>query len=276
MDIGIGEANSLLLKVRLACGHPALARDVSLRLAAAAREGAALLAPYEKVRVEQLVAEAGEKGAAHAAYVDQLVAPFKEGSADVSACSICLDEITLPALTRCDFPHLFCLPCLLACMNAANEAKCPACRSQVRKSRIRVLDITPAPDDSQSGATAKGAKLEALVQILSPTDDAHPKSVVFTHFTGMHKIICARLAQEGISFAQIGAGTSQRHRQKALLDFTTDASVRVFVLSMKAAAVGLTLTCASRLIFFDPGLNLAAEQQAIGRVSRFASSDPCK
>ena len=35
------------------------------------------------------------------------------------------------------------------------------------------------------------------------------------------------------------------------------------------AAVGLTLTCASRLYLFEPGVNLAAEQQAISRVHRF-------
>ena len=43
---------------------------------------------------------------------------------------------------------------------------------------------------------------------------------------------------------------------------------------MKSASVGLTLTTASRVVLMEPGLNLATERQAIGRIHRFGQQRP--
>jgi SNF2 family DNA or RNA helicase len=44
--------------------------------------------------------------------------------------------------------------------------------------------------------------------------------------------------------------------------------VRVFLLSLRAGAAGLTLTAASRVFLLEPGLDPAIEQQAVARVHR--------
>ena len=90
------------------------------------------------------------------------------------------------------------------------------------------------------------------------------------------KLVAARLCKEGIPFVEIGSGSSQAARAKAVHSFTSDAEVTVFVLAIKTAAVGLTLTCASRLILLEPGIKLADEAQAIGRVHRFGQQRPVK
>lgn len=111
---------------------------------------------------------------------------------------------------------------------------------------------------------------------LKEETDAHPKTVVFTHFAATQQLVIKRLAVEGIAAVHISAGASQAQRARALHAFTSDPDVSCFVLSMRAAAVGLTLTCASRLVLLEPGLNLADEAQAIGRVHRFGQVRPVR
>lgn len=71
-------------------------------------------------------------------------------------------------------------------------------------------------------------------------------------------------------------GTStQAERARALRTFTASHShVEVFLLSMRSAAVGLTLVAASRLFLMEPSLNLAHEAQAFGRVHRYGQTKP--
>ena len=59
-----------------------------------------------------------------------------------------------------------------------------------------------------------------------------------------------------------------RQRAKALHDFQNDPPTTVFLLSMRAGAVGINLTQANRVFLLEPCFNPALELQAIGRVHR--------
>jgi len=303
--------NSHLLQLRLACAHPSLAHK-SAGYFAHSPEDADLVKRFKSVTTEELLRQARADGPAVAEYVKHLIAPLFKGSGDGSAgggtgggaaadgagggldllaCSICMDEMSLPVLTPCSHPHMFCLRCLQTYITSSDRSrtgegcKCPTCRTVITSKSLRVLILPPPPATSDLAAEVaplagseggESAKLEALVAELKTDLTAHPKSVVFTHFPAAQRLICERLAQEKVAFAQIAMGSTQRQRMNALQTFTSDPTISVFVLSMKAAAVGLTLTCATRLILYEPGLNLAAEQQAIGRVHRFGQQRPVR
>ena len=302
-----GEINSLLLKLRLACAHPSLTRDATARLAAAARDATEVVQTLGEgwLTIDQALRTAQNHGPAALEYSTTLLAPFMAGSdLALPACGICLDEMVLPVLTPCRLPHMYCGACMLHLKGRSDHVTCPTCRTKCSSRMLRALMIPPPPDAPAAHAgvaaatettettvaaanvagdgglaeppttIAPSAKLEALLAALHDDLEAHPQSIVFTHFSAAQKLICERLAAEGIRFVQIGSGVSQRQRAKALNSFKSDVTVRVFVLSVKAAAVGLTLTCASRLFLYEPGLNLAAEQQAIGRVHRFGQQRP--
>ena len=51
--------------------------------------------------------------------------------------------------------------------------------------------------------------------------------------------------------------------------------VRVFLLSLKAGAAGLTLTAACRVVLLEPALDPAVEQQAVARVHRIGQVRAC-
>ena len=70
-----------------------------------------------------------------------------------------------------------------------------------------------------------------------------------------------------VTVASFSGATPRNAREKAVADLQNgDAAVLVSTIS--AAGVGLTLTAASRIIFFEPILDVAAFRQAIGRAHR--------
>lgn len=63
-----------------------------------------------------------------------------------------------------------------------------------------------------------------------------------------------------------------KQRAKAIKDFQEDETVRVFVLTTKTAAVGLTLTAAKHILFLEPCTDTNLRKQAIGRIRRIGQT----
>lgn len=62
--------------------------------------------------------------------------------------------------------------------------------------------------------------------------------------------------------------------KKNLDTFRKDPVCTILLLSMCAGAVGLTLTVASHVFILEPAINLATEQQSIGRNHRLSIVHP--
>lgn len=81
----------------------------------------------------------------------------------------------------------------------------------------------------------------------------------------IERAVCNR----GISMLRYdGDIHSIQHRNEIVHQFQHDPSIKVFVLSLQCGGVGLNLTAANHVIFFDRWWNPFAEQQAIDRVHR--------
>jgi SNF2 family DNA or RNA helicase len=65
---------------------------------------------------------------------------------------------------------------------------------------------------------------------------------------------------------------SMKKRAKALSDFQQDPPTTIFLLSMRAGAVGINLTQANRVFIMEPCFNPALEAQAVGRVHRLGQT----
>ena len=66
----------------------------------------------------------------------------------------------------------------------------------------------------------------------------------------------------------------QHERADALLNFQAVPDIKVFLLSMRAGAVGLTLTAADHCFILDTPTNPATEEQAIDRIHRIGQLRP--
>jgi DNA repair protein RAD5 len=96
---------------------------------------------------------------------------------------------------------------------------------------------------------------------------ANPKSkcVVFSQYEGVLDVASEELLGRGIAFARIDGNSKQYERADALLEFSSNPDTTVFLLTMRAGAVGLTLTSADHCFILDIAQNSAIEEQAIDR-----------
>jgi SNF2 family DNA or RNA helicase len=67
---------------------------------------------------------------------------------------------------------------------------------------------------------------------------------------------------------------SAREREEELESFKTDPTKTVCLVSLRAGAYGLNLTCASQCVILDPFWNPFVEDQAIDRIHRIGQVKP--
>ncbi|KAG7339454.1 swf/snf family helicase [Nitzschia inconspicua] len=120
------------------------------------------------------------------------------------------------------------------------------------------------------------SKAEVLITELKKIRDNEPdsKSLVFSHFASTLEYLETLLPENGFSFRTLNGSMSMKQRAKALHDFQNDPPTTIFLLSMRAGAVGINLTQANRVFLMEPGFNPALEAQAIGRVHRLGQKRP--
>ncbi len=112
----------------------------------------------------------------------------------------------------------------------------------------------------------RSGKFEIFKEVLDERLDAGDKVLVFSQYADMCKIIDRYLRERGIPSLYLDGQT--RNRQELVRAFQTDPSIKVFVLSLRAAGFGITLTAASSVIHYDRWWNPAVENQATDRAYR--------
>jgi superfamily II DNA or RNA helicase len=110
-------------------------------------------------------------------------------------------------------------------------------------------------------------KIEELVREIEENTGDH-KALVFSQFTSMLQLVRRELEEKGIPYLYLDGGVAAEVRAASVRQFQEDVAVRVFLISLKAGGVGLTLTAADYVYLVDPWWNPAAEQQAIDRSHR--------
>lgn len=111
------------------------------------------------------------------------------------------------------------------------------------------------------------AKLEELVREIEE-NTGHHKALVFSQFTSMLQLIRAALEEKGVPYLYLDGSVPAEARRESVRKFQESEDTRVFLISLKAGGVGLTLTAADYVYLVDPWWNPAAEQQAIDRSHR--------
>ena len=109
------------------------------------------------------------------------------------------------------------------------------------------------------------AKIEMLLDQIESKSPQH-KILVFSQFVGMLNLIKEELENRNIPFELLTGKT--RNRETAVHNFQNEASIRVFLISLKAGGTGLNLTAADYVYIVDPWWNPAVENQAIDRSYR--------
>lgn len=137
--------------------------------------------------------------------------------------------------------------------------------------RLRQICDHPLLVKNEAASTHESVKIEELMREIRENSGGH-KSLVFSQFTEMLKLISKELEQAGISYCHLDGSTTAKDRKEAVTCFQEDENIKVFLISLKAGGVGLNLTAADYVYLVDPWWNPAAEQQAIDRTHRIGQT----
>lgn len=113
-------------------------------------------------------------------------------------------------------------------------------------------------------------KLDRLVQLVEEAINQNDKVVIFSQWTEMIKLIQKRLANFGT--VTITGDTKDNERQAIVNKFQNDPDTKVFIGSIGAVGVGITLTAASTVIFTDEPWTYGAYEQCVDRCHRIGTT----
>ena len=143
-------------------------------------------------------------------------------------------------------------------------------RQRVLECAARVARLDRQRHQGTSTCSVFGSKIAALVELLTREipmthEDGSPvKVVVFTMFVDAIPLIKRALHDAGVATVTF----ESEGKQWAQSMFRTKIDKRVMLLHASKNAAGLTLTCASHVIFLDVLHDKALEAQAAARISR--------
>lgn len=140
--------------------------------------------------------------------------------------------------------------------------------------RLRQVCCDPSLVNSPRAERGHSGKLHSLLPKLSEVVAAGGKAVVFSQFVGF--LERAREAIEtglpGLSVHELTGRTVDRETPVRV--FQTTKEPAVFLISLRAGGVGITLHSADYVFLMDPWWNPAVEAQAIDRVHRIGQEQP--
>lgn len=120
-------------------------------------------------------------------------------------------------------------------------------------------------------AVTDSAKRARLRELLTELVAEGRRVLVFSQFVEMLRLIEGDLTAAGIPHLML---TGQTQNRGAVLQDFAQGDAPVFLLSLKAGGVGLTLTEADTVILYDPWWNPAVERQAMDRTHRIGQDKP--
>ncbi len=152
-------------------------------------------------------------------------------------------------------------------------------RRGLAASRITVLDallklrqvccdpaLLPKDKNQEKGkAVTESAKRERLLEMLESLLAEGRRVLVFSQFVSMLRLIETDIRAKGWGYAWLTGET--KDRETVVADFQAGGAP-IFLISLKAGGVGLTLTAAETVILYDPWWNPAVERQAMDRAHR--------
>lgn len=124
--------------------------------------------------------------------------------------------------------------------------------------------------DGSAFTSDRSHKLERISDMLTEAIEEGDSVLVFTQFTEIGEQLVKYLNQEKhFPTHYIHGGVNRKKREQMIEDFQDpDSPPSIFVLSLKAGGVGITLTQANHVFHFDRWWNPAVENQATDRAFR--------
>lgn len=161
-------------------------------------------------------------------------------------------------------------------MAEISEASGISRRGLVLRLVTRLKQVCNHPEHllAEGGELAgRSGKLEATSDLLKVITQEGERTLVFTQYVAMGKLLLGHLESLGFKAMFLHGGLSMEERERMVETFQ-NGEVDVFVVSLRAGGTGLNLTAASHVIHYDRWWNPAVEDQASDRVWRIGQDRP--
>lgn len=115
-------------------------------------------------------------------------------------------------------------------------------------------------------------KLQKLVQLLQKLKDNGHRALIFTQMTKVLDILELFLNYHGYLYMRLDGATKIEDRQILTERFNSDSRITVFILSSRSGGLGINLTGADTVIFYDSDWNPAMDKQCQDRCHRIGQT----
>ncbi len=136
--------------------------------------------------------------------------------------------------------------------------------------RLKQICCHPAIFAKEKAEMGDSSKYDMLMELLQTLIDSRHKTVIFSQYTKMLKIMRKDLQKQGIRFEYLDGST--KNRIEIVNKFNEDENIPIFLVSLKAGGTGLNLVGADTVIHYDMWWNPAVENQATDRVHRIGQT----
>ncbi|NGX39511.1 MAG: RNA polymerase-associated protein RapA [Chlamydiae bacterium] len=136
--------------------------------------------------------------------------------------------------------------------------------------RLKQICCHPAIFAKEKAEIGDSAKYDMLLELLQTLMEGGHRTVIFSQYTQMLKIMREDLELQGVRFSYLDGST--KNRLEVVKQFNGDPTTSVFLVSLKAGGTGLNLVGADTVIHYDMWWNPAVENQATDRVHRMGQT----
>ncbi|KAF2226673.1 SNF2 family DNA-dependent ATPase domain-containing protein [Elsinoe ampelina] len=156
-------------------------------------------------------------------------------------------------------------------------------RANVPPSQYPVTNLLPAPDSEKQRFTniqvpsmlrfvsdcGKLAKLDELLRQLKP--EGH-RVLLYFQMTRMIDLMEEYLTYRNYKYCRLDGSTKLEDRRDTVAAFQSNPEIFVFLLSTRAGGLGINLTSADTVIFYDSDWNPTIDSQAMDRAHRLGQT----
>lgn len=115
-------------------------------------------------------------------------------------------------------------------------------------------------------------KLQALDKLLRNLQSRGSRTLIFTQMTKVLDVLESFLNLHSLRYLRLDGTTRTDDRQKVVERFNSDKRIFCMILTTRAGGIGLNLTGADTVIFYDTDYNPAVDNQAQDRVHRIGQT----
>eukprot|EP00180_Rhodochaete_pulchella_P004336 Plantae.Rhodophyta-Rhodochaete_pulchella.ctg8091.p1 GENE.Plantae.Rhodophyta-Rhodochaete_pulchella.ctg8091~~Plantae.Rhodophyta-Rhodochaete_pulchella.ctg8091.p1 ORF type:complete len:617 (+),score=96.82 Plantae.Rhodophyta-Rhodochaete_pulchella.ctg8091:172-1851(+) len=121
---------------------------------------------------------------------------------------------------------------------------------------------------------ADSGKMKTLDALLRRLKKEGHKCLVYSQFTRVMDILEDYCGKTGYKFLRLDGQSALADRRDMVADWQTNDELFVFLLSTRAGGVGINLTAADTVIFYDSDWNPTVDAQAMDRAHRLGQERP--